>query len=483
MDFSNLTVLCIGDVMLDRFIYGTMERISPEAPVPVVRRKEAREMPGGAGNVANNIAALGAKVVLLGLIGDDETGRILADQIDLLKGATAQLIVSATRPTTCKTRFIAASQQVMRIDEESRDALTPAEQDALIAGSLPWIDRVDAVILSDYNKGVLAPALITAVIAAAIAANKPVFVDPKTADLGRFRGATCIKPNLSEFALATGETAHDEPGLIASARRLVETAGVHSILVTRSAQGMTLVTADAATTVPARAREVFDVSGAGDTVIAALTLTFALGRSLTQAMHVANAAAGVVISKLGTATASVAEVLRELADTQEPGAGLALPRLRSTAEALDLVTSWKRQGLTVGFTNGCFDVLHSGHVLALAYARSMCDRLVVALNDDASVSRLKGPSRPINTLELRAQVMAALRSVDCVVSFEEETPLAVIERLLPNVLVKGADYEGKTVVGADVVERHGGRVVLSPLLQGQSTTNLVAKMRELNATP
>jgi D-beta-D-heptose 7-phosphate kinase/D-beta-D-heptose 1-phosphate adenosyltransferase len=478
MDFSGLTVLCVGDVMLDRFIYGAMERISPEAPVPIVYRKRATEMLGGAGNVANNIVALGAKVVLVGLVGDDEAGRALSDQVALLPRATSDLIQSTTRPTTCKTRFIAASQQVMRFDEESRQPLTSTEEAALIAACLPRIDRVDAIILSDYNKGVLSPGLIAAIIGGAKNASIPVFVDPKTTDFTRYRGATCIKPNLHELALASGKEVTHEDALITVARKLLAVAEAQSLLVTRSAQGMTLVTAEGATSVAAKAREVFDVSGAGDTVIAALTLAYASGRSLTQAMHVANAAAGVVVSKLGTATASVSEVLHELAEADDAPNALAMPGLRTLDQARDLVTRWKQQGVSVGFTNGCFDVLHSGHVLALSHARSACDRLVVALNSDDSVSRLKGPSRPVNTLQLRARVVAALRDVDCVVSFEEDSPLEVIRTLIPDVLVKGADYQNKTVVGADFVIAMGGRVFLSPLLEGQSTTSLIAKIRE-----
>jgi D-beta-D-heptose 7-phosphate kinase/D-beta-D-heptose 1-phosphate adenosyltransferase len=478
MDFTGLTVLCVGDVMLDRFVYGAMERISPEAPVPIVYRKRASEMLGGAGNVANNIVALGAKVVLVGLVGEDEAGRALNDQVALLPRATAELIQSTTRPTTCKTRFIAASQQVMRFDEESRQALSPTEEKALIAACLPWVDRVDAIILSDYNKGVLSLGLITAIIAGAKTASIPVFVDPKTVDFTRYRGATCIKPNLHELALASGEDASDKDALITVARKLLAVAEAQSLLVTQSAQGMTLVTADCATSVAARAREVFDVSGAGDTVIAALTLAYASGRTLTQAMHVANAAAGVVVSKLGTATANVSEVLHELSKANDAPTARAMPGLRTLDEARDLVTRWKQQGFSVGFTNGCFDILHSGHVLALSHARSACDRLVVALNSDRSVRRLKGSSRPVNTLELRARVMAALRDIDCVVSFEEDSPLEVIRALTPDVLVKGADYANKTIVGADFVTAMGGRVFLSPLLEGQSTTGLIDKMRE-----
>jgi D-beta-D-heptose 7-phosphate kinase/D-beta-D-heptose 1-phosphate adenosyltransferase len=301
-------------------------------------------------------------------------------------------------------------------------------------------------------------------------------VDPKSADFRRYRGATCITPNLREFTAATRAPALTESDIAAAAAALIDLAEAEAILVTRSEKGMTLVErGGAVTSVPARAREVFDVSGAGDTVIATMALARAGGRSLAQAMHIANAAAGVVVSKLGTATANIAEVVHELsAQSEALGAG-AVPGLQSLAAAQSLVRHWRDQGLTVGFTNGCFDIIHPGHVALLAAARRACDRLVVALNTDDSVKRLKGPLRPVNTLEQRAQVMAAIRSVDCVVGFGEDTPLETIKALMPDVLVKGADYAIDKVVGADIVQAAGGRVVLAEFLEGHSTTNIIAR--------
>jgi D-beta-D-heptose 7-phosphate kinase/D-beta-D-heptose 1-phosphate adenosyltransferase len=374
----------------------------------------------------------------------------------------------------CKTRFVAGRQQVVRADEESRAPLSAAEEAALLAAFDAEVGAAHAVILSDYGKGVLSQAVVAHAITACRARHIPVFVDPKTDDFTRYRGATCITPNAREMAEAAHAPMATEAAIEPAARRLIAEADLQAILVTRSEKGMTLVEPTTTASVPARAREVFDVSGAGDTVIAALALAFADGRTLVQAMHIANAAAGVVVSKLGTATADIAEVMHELSaqDTQ------ASAGLTSLEAAKLLAARWRDQGFAVGFTNGCFDILHPGHVSLLAFARSKCDRLIVALNTDESVSRLKGPSRPVNTLAQRAQVMAAIRHVDAVVAFGEDTPLELITALVPDVLVKGADYTVDRVVGADVVQAAGGRVVLAELVPGQSTTGIIERMRE-----
>jgi D-beta-D-heptose 7-phosphate kinase/D-beta-D-heptose 1-phosphate adenosyltransferase len=476
MDFSRLTVLCVGDVMLDRFLHGDIERISPEAPVPVIHLRQTREMLGGAGNVASNIASLGGKAILVGLVGQDEPGARLNAILAGQAAITSALVHTPDRPTICKTRFIAGRQQVVRADEESRAPLLDHEQSALIAAFEARLPQAHAVIFSDYGKGVLSPAFLAHGIAAARARGVPVFVDPKAEDFARYRGATCVTPNAREMATAARAPVGTEAEIATAARRVIEEAGVDAILVTRSEKGMVLVDADGVSTVSARAREVFDVSGAGDTVIATLALAHADGRPLAQAMHIANAAAGVVVSKLGTATADIAEVMHELA-AQDAAGGAAVPGLMTLEMAQALVTRWRAQGFSVGFTNGCFDILHPGHVSLLAFARAQCDRLIVALNTDDSVRRLKGPSRPVNPLAQRAQVMAAIRYVDGVLCFEEDTPLALIAALVPDVLVKGADYAVDQVVGGDVVRAAGGRVVLAELVAGQSTTGIIERMR------
>jgi D-beta-D-heptose 7-phosphate kinase/D-beta-D-heptose 1-phosphate adenosyltransferase len=482
MDFSAITVLCVGDVMLDRFVHGDIERISPEAPVPVLRLRGTREMLGGAGNVASNIASLGGKAVLIGLAGTDEPGVRLRRILQTQSRVESRLVDTEHRPTVSKTRFIAGRQQVVRTDEESGEPLHGDEAASLARAVDAAIAGVDAVILSDYGKGVLSPAVVEGCMAAARAAGVPVFVDPKTDDFAAYRGATCVTPNAREMAQAARAAVDTVAQIEAAARRVMAHAGIGAILVTRSDKGMTLVQPHGTESAPARAREVFDVSGAGDTVIAALALAVASGRSLVQAMHIANAAAGVVVSKFGTATADIGEVMHELS-AQDAQAGIApgmsgVPGLLSLNAAQALVARWHAQGFSVGFTNGCFDILHPGHVALLAFARGQCDRLIVALNEDASVARLKGPSRPVNSLPQRAAVMAAIRHVDAVVAFDEDTPLALITLLVPDVLVKGADYNADQVVGGDVVRAAGGRVVLADLVAGQSTTNIITKLKQ-----
>ncbi len=482
MDFSNLSVLCMGDLMLDRFLYGDVERISPEAPVPVLRLNRTREMLGGAGNVASNVASLGGRAILIGLIGVDETGARLHKALTAAGRIESACIDTDDRPTICKTRLIAAQQQVVRADEESREPLTERERDALLGALRLHLGRVGAVVLADYGKGVLDAQMVAEAIAEIRRAGVPVFIDPKSRDFSRYRGATCITPNLNELAMASGMPVGDEAGVVAAARRVLADAEADAILATRSEKGMILVEASGEVhSVAARAREVFDVSGAGDTVIATLALCHASGRSLAQAMNVANAAASIVVSKAGTATASLAEVIGELdaqdQDRHAQGPSGAAPLARVET----LVAEWKEQGLVVGFTNGCFDILHPGHVSLLEQARAECDRLVVALNTDESVRRLKGETRPINTLESRARVVAALRSVDCVTSFGQETPLELIRTLAPDVLVKGADYAPDKVVGGDFVRAAGGRVVLARLTAGQSTTDTIDRIKIADA--
>ena len=478
MDFSGSTVLCIGDVMLDRFIHGEVERISPEAPVPVIRMTRTHEMLGGAGNVAHNVASLGGRAILIGLLGNDAAGACVRSLVGQAAGVSSALVSTARRPTICKTRFIAGNQQVVRADEESQAPLNDEEEVALLAAIRARLPAAQAVILSDYGKSVLGGGVICHTIEAARQMGVPVFIDPKSDDFSRYSGATCITPNLKELAAAARLPVATEAEITAAARRVMADAGTGAILATRSDKGMMLVEASGAVhSVPARAREVFDVSGAGDTVIATLALAHAAGRTLEQAMHIANAAAGVVVSKLGTATADITEVIHEL-NSQDSADRDRVPGLFSLEQLEAQVARWKAQGLVVGLTNGCFDIIHSGHISLLAAARAQCDKLIVALNTDASVQRLKGPTRPINPLEQRAHVITSIRHVDCAVSFDEETPIALIRRIVPGVLIKGADYTADQVVGGDVVIAAGGRVHLAALTPGQSTTAIVARARE-----
>ncbi len=462
-------VVVLGDAMLDRFLYGAAERLSPEAPVPVVRLARRDSMAGGAGNVARNIAALGGEPVLLALAGADAEGAELA----ALLGPGARLVQVPGRRTTVKLRVIAARQQVVRVDDEEARPATEEEQAALLAALEAALPGAGALVLSDYGKGVLAAPLCRAAIAAARALGVPCLVDPKGADFARYAGADALTPNAKELAEATGLPVATDAEAEAAARALLARVDVAAVLATRSEKGMLLVPREGpAAAVPAQAREVFDVSGAGDTAIATLALAVANGRALGEAMRLANAAAGVVVGKLGTATCSAAELDHALREA-EGAEGAALP----WADAARLVREWQAQGLRVGFANGCFDVLHAGHVRLLRDARRHCDRLVVALNDDASVARLKGPARPLNPLADRAAVIGALAAVDAVVAFAEDTPLEAILALRPDRLFKGSDYALHQVVGAAEVAAWGGQAVLLDLLPGRSTTGLVARAR------
>ena len=478
IDFAGIRVLVLGDAMLDRFLYGDVDRISPEAPVPVVRLRRSHAMPGGAGNVARNVSALGGRAVLVGLLGEDGAAAELRALLAGDAGIEDATVAGASRRTVLKTRVIAGNQQVARLDDEEARPADPAEAAALVESVRGRVAGCGALVLSDYAKGTLTPAVVAGAIAAAREAGVPVFADPKSDDFALYRGADCLTPNARELARAARMPTGTEAEVAAAARAAMRAAGVPALLCTRAERGMVLVRVDGGhAAVAAQAREVFDVSGAGDTVIATLALAHAAGRPLEEAMRIANAAAGVVVGKLGTATVGAEELEDALhaggLDGMEGGAAAL-----NLAGALRRISEWRAQGLRVGFTNGCFDILHAGHVSLLRAARRRCDRLVVALNTDASVARLKGPSRPVNPLADRAAVVAALAAVDAVVAFEEDTPLELIRALRPDVLVKGADYTEDRVVGADLVRASGGEVVLVDLLPGRSTTGIAARLRE-----
>jgi D-beta-D-heptose 7-phosphate kinase/D-beta-D-heptose 1-phosphate adenosyltransferase len=478
IDFGGRRILCLGDVMLDRFHYGRIDRISPEAPVPVVRMADSRAMLGGAGNVARNIASLGGEAVLVGVVGQDAAGRELAGLIAGTPGLTDATVASATRPTIAKTRIIAGHQHVVRLDEEVTGPITDADAVAIRARVEALLPGCHALVLSDYAKGLLRADVVRHAIDAARRLGLPVLVDPKRSDFGFYAGATVLTPNLKELRAAAQGPAETEEELAAAARALLGPAVADAILVTRSEKGMLLVEADGGThTVRAHAKEVFDVSGAGDTVIAVMALAVAAGFPLPRAMRIANAAAGVVVGKLGTATLDMGELAAAMdAETPEP-ADIAGKIVSSAGQAIPILDAWRRRGLEIGFTNGCFDILHRGHVTMLQAARAACDRLVVALNTDDSVRRLKGAGRPVNGLEDRLAVIAALQSVDLVLAFGEDTPLELITRLQPDVLFKGADYRPEEVVGGDVVQARGGRVALIDLVPGRSTTGIIARSR------
>ncbi|NMM45244.1 D-glycero-beta-D-manno-heptose-7-phosphate kinase [Rhodospirillaceae bacterium KN72] len=471
-------VLCVGDLMLDRFVEGAVERISPEAPIPILSVGRERTALGGAANVARNIAALGARCRLIGTVGKDPTANEIEALIAELPGIEPVTIAAADRPTAVKTRYMAGRHQLLRADREKTGPLPQAEAEALKGAALAALSGVGALVLSDYGKGVLSNDLIAELIAAAKVAGIPVLVDPKGRDFSKYRGADLVTPNRQELALASGLPTEGDDAVLAACRSVAETCGLGGVLATRSEQGMTLYrcAADGAEQVdhlPARAREVFDVAGAGDTVVATLAAGFAAGLSALDAAALANRAAGIVVAKTGTAVAYPSEIL---SDSHEETFEAGEAKVATLDGALDRVAVWRRDGKSVGFTNGCFDLLHPGHVSLISQARAACDRLIVGLNSDASVARLKGPERPVQPESARANVLAALGDVDMVVIFGEDTPLSLIRSLQPDVLIKGADYTKDQVVGASDVESWGGKVVLAQLVDGQSTTRTISRM-------
>ncbi|HTV78504.1 MAG TPA: D-glycero-beta-D-manno-heptose 1-phosphate adenylyltransferase [Steroidobacteraceae bacterium] len=469
--YPNLTVWVVGDLMLDEYVMGAVDRVSPEAPVPVVRVRDTELRLGGAANVARQVAALGAKVILAGTAGEDAAG---ADLLRLCAASgidTRGVVRVAKRRTTRKLRVLGHSQQLLRLDWEDLDpcdAAVCAQLLAALGAAAP-----DAVILSDYAKGVLTPEIIAAVCRRA--GQAPVVVDPKSRDFTRYRGATTVTPNLRELELASGVSLDPTRAdtVAAAARPLIAAAGLSSMVVTLSEHGMLVVpAAGPAIPVPASRREVFDVTGAGDTAIAVLTLSLAAGTPLAAAARLANAAAGVSVGQVGAVAVDADSIRSEL--TASPEAKV-LPRAELAARA----ASWRIAGKRIVFTNGCYDLLHAGHLSLLHGAAKLGDILVLAINSDASVRRLKGPERPLVPQAERAALLAALGCVDAVTVFDEDTPLATIEAVRPHVLVKGADYTADQVVGREIVEAGGGRVALVPLLPQKSTSALVERIKGL----
>jgi D-beta-D-heptose 7-phosphate kinase/D-beta-D-heptose 1-phosphate adenosyltransferase len=480
--FGQLKVLVIGDIMLDRYIHGDVERISPEAPVPVLRHARRYERAGGAANVAMNLAGLGCQTFLGGFWGSDSEQAELAAILERA-GIDTVGVVSTSLPTISKTRIVGRTQQLLRLDIESRDIPPAAEAQRLHDRATELVAKVHAVILSDYAKGALSTTLCEAIIRSARTAGIPVLADPKTPDFSKYTGATTICPNLGELAAATGIPAHHTDDLLAAGQALVTEHDLKFLTVTMSEKGISVLrpaspagqglATPGVYHSPARAREVFDVSGAGDTVIATLAASLAGGLQVETAVELANLAAGIVVSKVGTVPIAAHELVAALT----PSSGLTAGEKILDLERIKLrVAEWRASGETIVFTNGCFDLLHVGHITLLEDCRRFGSKLVLGLNADASVCRLKGPTRPIVSERERARVMAALAAVDAVVLFEEDTPLELIRALKPNVLVKGGDYTIETVVGHEDVIASGGRVEIVPTVEGFSTTNIVKKL-------
>ena len=468
--FQQARLLVIGDVMLDRYWHGAASRISPEAPVPVVQVGNQEDRPGGAGNVALNIAALGSAATLIGVVGKDDNAQDLESRLTAA-GVYCEFLKSEDKPTITKLRVISQHQQLIRLDfEEKFDEQDIADLQSLATSLLP---NAQALVLSDYAKGALQD--VPALIKLARVQNIPIIVDPKGSDFEKYRGSTLITPNLNEFESVVGPCASEEE-LVSKGLKLMSDLELQAMLITRGEHGMTLLRPDLEELhLPARAREVFDVTGAGDTVISVLASSLAAGDNLAEATAIANLAAGLVVGKLGTAAISGPELRRAILAEQDTGMGV------MTAEQLSIaVHDAKAHGEKIVFTNGCFDIIHAGHVGYLSQAKKLGDRLVVAINADESVARLKGPGRPLNPVERRMAVLDGLEAVDWVVNFKEDTPEALLKSLQPDILVKGGDYSLEQVVGGEYVLSYGGEVKALEFLDDCSTSAIVEKMKGSN---
>lgn len=460
----------VGDLILDRYLQGEAERISPEAPIPVlvVRKEEVRL--GGAGNVVANLLALDSSVWAGGVIGDDENGRALAEALRSAGADVSAVVTDGARPTIEKVRLIARSQQILRFDREDVTSLAGDVEQRLVASARALAAESDVVVVSDYAKGVVTPAVFRALVES----GTRVVVDPKGSDYTRYAGAYAITPNKVEAEAATRVKIDGDTTLEQAAAILHEVVGAEVVIITLGADGIYCSRrGGAAFHVRSEARKVYDVTGAGDTVIALLARFLGADVPLEDAVRIANVGAGIVVGKLGAAAVTLAELYRGLKAEPDDASRKILTR----AEAGALVRDLRARGMSIVFTNGCFDVLHAGHARYLAQAKAEGDVLVVGLNDDASITRQKGPERPLVALEDRSVLLAALEDVDFVVPFGEDTPADLIREITPDVLVKGADWKDKGVVGREWVEQHGGRVVLAPLLAGRSTTGLVERIR------
>ena len=470
--FASARVLVIGDVMLDRYIWGSVDRISPEAPVPVLRSVNTTRVPGGAANVAMNLVGLGARAVLAGFWGDDLEQRELGELLNAA-GVEGTGMIQSAHPTISKTRIMARQQQLLRMDVENAGVRPTADHEVLLQKAVQLVSQADAVILSDYAKGTLSPTLCQSVIEEARRRGVPVLVDPKDKSFAKYSGATTICPNLSELAQVTGIDRGSLPELVAAGKRLVEETRIDFLTVTMSEKGILVLRSASSFHSQARAREVFDVSGAGDTVIATLAVCLARGVDAESAVDLANVAAGIVVGKTGTAPISRSELVAELTRS----AAVTSPeKVLDKEQLLVRIAEWRATGHRIVFTNGCFDILHIGHITLLEQCRQFGDKLIVAINSDASVHCLKGPTRPVVKQDDRARVLAALASTDAVTIFDEQTPLDLILRIRPDVLVKGGDYTTATVVGAEDVMSWGGKVEIVPIVPGHSTSGIIARM-------
>ena len=470
----NVKILCVGDVMLDQYVYGDVDRVSPEAPIPVLNINTRSYVVGGAGNVACNISAIGGMANLVAVTGDDLAGSQINNLLDDDQGVINSLIVGNDYPTTVKTRYVADGQHLLRVDDESIDIYSAQFLDRIFSTveSLLGQELPGAIVLSDYGKGVLSSTVTKNIITVAKLLNIPVVIDPKGTDYSKYHGADILTPNRKELSESSLLPTRTSDQIVAAAENLIDRFAIGSVLVTRGKEGMSLITSNSAPLhLPALAREIFDVSGAGDTVAAVMAAGIAAGMKSAEAAELANVAAGIVVGKIGTAVVRNIDLFHALSGTASEEKNII-----DKNQLNKRITEWRSRGLSIGFTNGCFDLMHPGHISLLEQAKSECDKLIIGLNSDDSVSRLKGEGRPVQNAVARGLVLASLSSVDAVVVFDDDTPIDLIKLMRPDVLVKGADYLMEDVVGGEFVSSYGGRIVLADLIDGYSTTETIARL-------
>ncbi len=473
---SRQTILCVGDIMLDRFVYGGVSRVSPEAPIPVLEQRTVTSMLGAVGNVARNVASLGAKAVVCSVTGADGEAEELLKLLSETEGLVGCTVQDSARHTTLKVRYVANGQQLLRVDREEKGEISEFVEGRLCDSIAEEARQAGAILLSDYAKGCVTEAVIQTCLKAAKDNNIPLIVDPKGVDFARYGEADLIKPNASELGGVVGRKIADDEDTEVALREVLEAIPAKSLLVTRSEKGLSFMSTNGEIKhFPAEKREVFDVSGAGDTSLAALGLAVAERADIATASQFALIASGIAVSKAGTATVSN----QEIRDALSIKATNQARRSRQHLPIDQRIAAWRSDGLKIGFTNGCFDILHAGHIRVLEFSAQHCDRLIVGLNSDASVKRLKGESRPINDQADRREVLEALGCVDAVMIFDEDTPYELVQLIQPDLIVKGGDYTPDSVVGADIVTARGGEVLICPILEGRSTTGTIEKSKTL----
>ena len=469
-------VLCIGDVILDKFVYGDVDRISPEAPIPVLKINSNKLMLGGAGNVASNLCGLGAKTRFITVVGDDLAGRNIKKLISDTPNTTATLIIEKERRTSIKTRYIAGGQQMLRTDDETAELINKNTEQRILKLAATALRNYNVLVIADYAKGIFSAEVTKKLIMLAKKAKIPVIVDPQGNNYKRYKGVDIVTPNRKELSLATGMPSNTDKQIKIAANKLISDYNIKSILATRSGDGMTLIDSNSFVTYAAEAQEIFDVSGAGDTVVATISASLSAGINLRQAVKLANISAGIVVAKAGTAIAYASDILETLENRK---------LLKSNNKILDMklainrVKVWRSQKLKIGFSNGCFDLLHPGHMATINAAKAACDRLIIGLNDDASIKRLKGKKRPIQPEEIRAEILSSLTNVDAVVIFAEDTPIKILKNLKPDIFIKGGDYKIEMLPEANIIKAYGGEIILTNLLKGHSTTKTISKLNKL----